>query len=126
MNASTRTMVLTLATGLIKKGLISVGMYLVGHGVIESNQTETVVAIGMAGVGIVWSFWNDTGKAVVLSQLEVYKAKVLAQAAKLRENSIAPVTVSQIAAQSPSLTSADVAKTVATLPLAIQANVKPG
>ncbi len=124
MDDKTKTMMLTLATGVIKKGLLVAGTSLAGHGIINSNQTETFVSIGMVLVGLGWSFWNDYGKAIVLSQLEVLKAKSLAQAAKLSQAGIAPVTTGQIAAQSPTLTTAEVAKTVATLPAEIQANVK--
>lgn len=123
MDDKTKTMVLTLATGVIKKGLLVVGTSLAGHGIINSSQTETVVSVGMVLVGLAWSFWNDYGKAIVLSQLEVLKAKSLAQAAKLSQAGIAPVTTSQIADQSKTLTPDEVAKTVATLPPAIQANV---
>lgn len=126
MDDTTRKLLVTLAAGAAKKGLITLGSIGATHGLLEANQTEMFVTGGMAVVGLVWSFWNDTGKAVVLAQLEIYKAKVLAQAAKLKENSIAPVTVSQIAAQSATLTTADVAKGVAAMPAEIQANVKPG
>ena len=123
MNDSTRTMVLTLATGIIKKGLMTVGATAVTHGIISANQTETFVAAGMFLVGTGWSLWNDYGKAIVLSQLEVLKAKSLAQAAKITQAGLPPVTVSQIAEQSKTLTPDQVAKTVATLPPAIQAVV---
>jgi hypothetical protein len=124
MDDKTKTVMLTLATGVIKKGLIVAGTGLASHGVISSSQTEMFVAAGMGLVGLGWSFWNDYGKAIVLSQLEVLKAKSLAQAAKLQQNSIPPVTTRDIANQSPTLTPTEVAKTVATLPEEIQANVK--
>jgi hypothetical protein len=123
MDDKTKTVMLTIASGVIKKGLVSLGSMAVGHGLIAGNQTETFVAAGMALVGIAWSFWNDYGKAIVLSQLEVLKAKSLAQAQAMRQNGVAPVTTAQIANQSPTLTAAEVAKTVDTLPPAIQANV---
>jgi hypothetical protein len=123
MDDHTKTMMLSLATGVIKKGLITLGATAATHGIINGSQTETFVSLGMFAVGILWSLWNDYGRAIVLSQLEVLKAKSLAQAAKLNQAGIAPVTTGQIAAQSPTLTAAEVAKTVATLPPAIQANV---
>jgi hypothetical protein len=123
MDDKTKTVMLTIATGVIKKGLIVAGTGLASHGVISSSQTEMFVAAGMGLVGLGWSFWNDYGKAIVLSQLEVLKAKSLAQAAKLQQNSIPPVTTRDIANQSPTLTPTEVAKTVATLPEEIQANV---
>lgn len=126
MDDTTRKMLTTIGAGLAKKALITLGSIGATHGLLEANQTEMFVTGGMAVVGLGWSFWNDTGKAVVLAQLEIYKAKVLAQAAKLKENSISPVTVSQIVAQSSTLTTADVVKGVASLPPEIQANVKAG
>jgi hypothetical protein len=123
MDDKTKTMVLTIASGIIKKGLIVAGTGLASHGIINSSQTETFVSAGMVLVGLAWSFWNDYGRAIVLSQLDVLKAKSLAQAAKLNDAGIAPVTTAQIAAQSPTLTSAEVAKTVDTLPPAIRATV---
>lgn len=123
MDDKTKTVALTLATGVIKKGLLYASGLAVSHGLIAGNQTETFVAIGMGVVAAGWSFWNDYGKAIVLSQLAVLKAKSLAQAAKLSQNGLAPVTATQIAAESPTLTPAEVTKTVATLPPAIQLNV---
>lgn len=123
MDDKTKTMMLTLASGIIKKGLLVAGTGLASHGVISSSQTEIFVSIGMVLVGASWSFWNDYGKAIVLSQLEVLKAKSLAQAAQARSAGLPPVSTDQIAAQSPTLTPAEVAKTVATLPASIQANV---
>jgi hypothetical protein len=123
MDDKTKTVMLTLATGVIKKGLIVAGTGLASHGVISSSQTEMFVAAGMGLVGLGWSFWNDYGKAILISKLEVLKAKSLAQAAKLQQNSIPPVTTRDIANQSPTLTPTEVAKTVATLPEEIQANV---
>lgn len=123
MDDTTRKMVMTIGAGLIKKSLLGLGATLATHGVISSNQTETFVAVGMALVGVAWSLWNDYGRAIVLSQLDVLKAKSLAQAAKMRDAGVTPVTVSQVAAQSPTLTTADVSKTVATLPAEVQKNV---
>lgn len=124
MDDTTKNMALSLATGIIKKGLVTLGASAVTHGIISSNQTETFVAGGMFLAGVGWSLWNDYGKAIVLSQLEVLKAKSLAQAEKMKNAGVSPVTVNQIAAQSDKLSTADVAKTVATLPTAVQANVK--
>lgn len=123
MDDSTKTMMLTIATGIIKKGLLVAGTGLASHGLINSNRTETFVSIGMVVIGAGWSFWNDYGRAIVLSQLEVLKAKSLAQAAKLKDNGIKPVTVSEIAAQHDTLSTADVTKTIATLPADVHATV---
>lgn len=123
MDDSSKNMMLTLATGIAKKVLITLSASAATHGIINSNQTETFVSAGLCLLGVGWSLWNDYGRAIVLSQLELLKAKSLAQAAKLNQAGIAPVTASQIAEQSPTLTPAEVTKTVATLPPAVQATV---
>ena len=123
MDDKTKTMMLTLAASVAKNGLMALGSAAAAHGIINGSQTETFVAIGMATLGGAGSFWNSYGRAIVVSQLEVLKAKSLAQAAKLNQAGLPQVTVSQIAAQSLTLQPAEVAKTIATLPAAIQANV---
>ena len=110
MDDSTKTMMLTLASGVIKKGLITLGATAATHGIISANQTETFVAVGMFAVGAAWSFWNDYGRAIVLSKLEVLKAQSLAQAAKLKTAGVAAPSATEIAAQHPTLTPADVIK----------------
>ena len=115
MDDSTKTMMLTIGTGIAKKLLLGAGMAAASHGVISGNQVETFVAVGMALIGAGWSFWNDYGKAIVLSKLEVLKAQSLAQAAKLRGAGLAQPTVTEIAAQHPTLTAADVTKVADTV-----------
>jgi len=123
MDDQTKTIALTLLSGAVKKGATVVGSILATHGWISGNQTETFVSLAIAGVPLVISFWQDYGKAIVLSQLAVLKAKSLAQAEKIKDAGLPPVTAAQIAMQSPTLTAEQVAKTVATLPPAIQATV---
>lgn len=123
MDDKTKTMMLTMAATVAKNGLMALGSTAATHGIINGNQTETFVAIGMAVLGGAWSFWNSYGRAIVVSQLEVLKAKSLAQAAKMSAAGVPPVTVTQIADESPTLQPAEVAKTMATLPPTIQANV---
>ena len=123
MDDNTKQMIVTVGAGLARKVLMLQAAGLVSHGLINSNQTEIIVSIGMAAIGAGWSFWNDFGRAIFLSQMEVLKAKSLAQAEKLRDHGISPVTTTQIADQSETLTPAQVAKTIATLPTAIQATV---
>jgi hypothetical protein len=120
----TRNMIITLGAGIAKKGLTTLGSAAVAHGIISGSQTETFISLGMALVGIAWSFWDDYGRAIVLSQLEVLKAKSLAQAAKIKDAGLSQVTAVQIAEQSSKVTPAEVVKTVATMP-DIQANVAP-
>jgi hypothetical protein len=118
MDDTTRKMLVTIGAGIAKKALLGLGATLATHGVINSNQTETFVAVGMALLGVGWSLWNDYGRAIVLSQLEVLKAKSLAQADQARQAGLPPVTSTQIADKSPTLTPTDVAKVVAKLPAA--------
>lgn len=125
MDDKTKTLMLTMATGVIKKGLLTLGASLTAHGVIAGNQVETFAAIGMVLVSAGWSFYQDYGKAILISQLDVLKAKSLAQAAKMTQNGVTPVTTTEIAIQSPTLSPREVASTVATLPEVIKANVKP-
>ncbi len=107
---------LALAGTIIRKLLTVGGTAAASHGVINSNGIETFVSIGLAVAGILWSFWNDYGRAIVTSQLEVLKAKSLAQAAKLQAHDLAPVTAQQIADAGPKeLTAATVTKVAATL-----------
>lgn len=125
MDDTTKTLALTMASGLIKKGLITVGATLATHGWISGGQTETFVAVGMFVVGAGWSFWQDYGKAIATSQLEVLKARSLAAAAKLKANNVPSVTTAEIAAQSPTLTQETVIKVANTLPLDVKASVVP-
>jgi hypothetical protein len=123
MDDTTKTMMLTLASGTAKKGLIVIGTAAATHGWISGSQTETFVSLGMAALPLVYSFWQDYGKAILISQLEVLKAKSLASAAKLKANGVNPVTVDEIAEQSSKLSPDGVVKVIASLPDVIQANV---
>jgi hypothetical protein len=118
-------MLITVGAGIIKKGLITLGSIAATHGVINSNQTETFVAGGMFLVGVLWSLWQDYGKAIILSQLEVLKAKSLAQAEKMRNSNVPPVTVQQIANQSNKMNPTDVASAIETLPANVKASISP-
>jgi hypothetical protein len=125
MDDSTNKMIVTVGAGLLRKVLMLQAAGLVSHGIINSNQTEMIISIGMALAGAGWSLWNDYGRAIVLSQLEVLKAKSLAQAAKMNAAGVTPVTINQIAASSATMTPADVAKAITKLPEANQATVAP-
>lgn len=124
MDDTTKKIAQALAVGAVKKVLMAVGAAAAAHGFATSGLSAEVYAgIALAIVSAGWSFWNDYGKAIVLAQLEMLKAKSLAQAAKMRQANLPPVTAEQIADQSPTLTPADVTKTVATMPVAVQNNV---
>lgn len=125
MDDRTKTVMLTAASAFVRNGLVALGSAAAAHGIISSSSTETFVSLGMVLAGAAWSGWNSYGRAIVISKLEVLKAKSLAQAAAMRQNGVPPVTAGQIAGQSPTLTTGEVKKVVATLPLDIQANVRP-
>jgi len=101
---------LTIGTGIAKKLLLGVGAAAASHGLIAGNQVETFVSVGMVVIAAGWSLWNDYGKAIVMSKLEVVKAQSMAQAEKLRNAGLRQPTVTEIAAAHPTLTPADVAK----------------
>lgn len=114
---------MSVATMLATKGLSVLAGALVAHGIINASGTETFISAGVLLLSVAWSGWNEYGKAIFMSQLEVLKAKSLAQAAALKANNIPKVTVNQIAAQSPNLDPAAVIKVVDTLPPEIKANI---
>jgi hypothetical protein len=125
MDDSTKNVILTLATGAVKKVLIAGGTAAATHGLISGVSTEAYAGIAAAVVAGGLSFWQDYGKAIVLSQLEVLKARSLAAADKIQKAGLKPVTVEEIAAQSPKLTAQAVAKVATTLPADVQASVVP-
>lgn len=130
MNDATKKLILGIASGFLRRGAIAIASALTMHGVaVTGSFTETFVS---AGIGLlVWTYstYGDTVKVIINSQIEVLKAKSLAQAAKLRENNIAPPTVQDVvaaSARSPemaTLTVEEVKKTVATLPPSVAATV---
>lgn len=112
---------------LLRTFAAAAGGWVVKHGWgSDSVGTQVAGAIMVLGA-LTWSvagkFWQEYGRDIVNAQLEVLKAKSLAQASKIREAGLPPVTASQVAEQSPTLTVAQVTKTIATLPPAIQAGV---
>lgn len=113
----------SIATMLASKGLAAAGAVLVTHGLMTSNGTEALIALAPILVSVGWSLWNEYLKVIVRAQLEVLKAKSLAQAAALKQASLPKVTVAQIAAQSPTMGPPDVVKAIATLPPEIKATV---
>jgi hypothetical protein len=118
-------MVAKYGPAIVNKVLMLQGLWFVQHGVFSQNYVEVYVSVGTAAVGAAWSFWNTYGRDIVTSELDMWKAQALAQAAKMREHNVAPVTVGQIAAQSPTMDVAAVTKVIATLPAEAQANIAP-
>ena len=123
MDANTKHLIETLGPGVAKKVLMLQSAWFVSHGLLSSNETETFVSLGLSVVGALWSFWNEYGEGIFRSQMEVIKAKSLAQAAKLHEAGLPKVTASEIADQSTKLSTADVVKITSTLPPNLQNNI---
>lgn len=116
----------SVGTMLATKGLSVLAGIAVTHGLMTSSNTETFISAGLLLVSLGWSGYVEYGRPILLAQLEVLKAKSLAQAAALKAANVPKVTVSQIAAQSPTMGPAEVVKAIATLPPEIKENVAGG
>jgi hypothetical protein len=125
MDAKTQMILTVVGTGAVKKLAIVVGSMLSAHGLMRGDDVETFAAAAVALIPILVSFWQDYGKAILISQLEVMKAKSLAQAQLLRLAGEPPVTIKQIAEQTSKLTMNDTRTIAATLPAEIQRNIDP-
>lgn len=125
MDDSTKKIIIGLATGAVKKFLLTAGSAAAAHGIITDVPAETYSALALTLVTAGVSFWNDYGKAIVGAQLEVLKARSLAAAAKIKSAGLPAVTPAEIAAQSPKLTAESVTKVASTLPADVQASVIP-
>ena len=125
MDDSTKTMIQTFAVGAVKKLLIAGGTLAATHGITTGVSAEAYSGLAVAIVTAGFSFWNDYGRAIVISQVEVLKARSLAAAKKIQDAGLTPVTTTEIAAQSPTLTATQVTKIAATLPPVVQASVIP-
>jgi hypothetical protein len=127
MDDNTKNIIIGLAAGALKKILMTAGAAAAAHGFTGASGTSAeayggiAVAVITAGIG----FWNDYGRAIVTSQLEVLKARSLAAAKKINDAGLKPVTVTEIAAQSPTLTEAQVTKIATTMPTDVKASVIP-
>jgi len=126
MDDSTKTWMTTLAIGAVQKGLMIGGSALAAHGFTSmGTNTELYAGAATAIVAAGISFWRDYGRAIITSQLEVLKARSIAAAKKLQDNGVAAVTTTEIAAQSPTLTPAQVSKVAATLPPSVASTIVP-
>jgi hypothetical protein len=116
------TSILTTAATL---GLTGLGTFLATHGLMNSSGTEALISLApfVAAAGV--ATWREYVRPILTAQLEVLKAKSLAQAAALKAANAPKVTVAQIAAQSPTMDATQVVKAIATLPPEIKATVGP-
>lgn len=108
---------------LATKGLSVLAGIAVTHGLMTSSNTETFISAGLLLVSLAWSGYVEYGRPILLAQLEVLKAKSLAQAAALKAANLPKVTVAQIADQSSTMHQYDVVKAIATLPPEIKETV---
>lgn len=115
----------SVATMLATKGLAILGTFLVTHGLMTGSNTEALISLAPFIVSLGWSLYVQYARPIFLAQMEVLKAKSIAQAAALRAANLPKVTVAQIAAASPTMDASAVAKAIATLPAEIKANVAP-
>lgn len=118
---STPTSILTTAATL---GLTGLGTFLATHGLMSSSGTEALISLAPFAAAAAVAGWREYVRPILTAQLEVLKAKSLAQAAALKTANLPKVTVSQIAAQS-TMGPAEVVKAIATLPPEIKENVRP-
>ena len=125
MDDSTKNVVMGIAVGVLKKVLLTAGAAATAHGFTSGISTEAYSGLAIALAAGSWSLWNDYGKAIVVSQLEVLKARSLAAAKKIQDSGLSPITVREIAAQSPTLTEEAVTKIAATMPPEVKVSVVP-
>lgn len=126
MDDSTKTWITTLAVGGVQKVLMIGGSALAAHGFsYMGTNTELYAGLATAIVAAGVSFWRDYGRAIITSQLEVLKAKSLASAKKIQDAGLTSITPTEIADQSPKLTTASVIKIAETLPQDVKASVIP-
>jgi hypothetical protein len=126
LDEATKNLLQTVAIGAVQKVLMAGAAGLAAHG-ISAEGTNTQLYAGLATlivtVGI--SFYRDYGRAIIISQLELLKARSVAAAAKLHEAGVPAVTTAEIAAASPTLTEKSVTKIADTLPAPVKASVIP-
>lgn len=114
-------------TPLIRGGVKVIAGILGGWGALKSPGSQeqfielgTAIALGAIAQG--WSWWVASGQDLVKNQVLVYEAKVRAQADKIRQHNIAPVTVNEIT-QNSVLDKAQVLNVIGTMPPSVQANI---
>lgn len=97
MNDQTKAILTAVAT----KTLAALAAALATHGVINTSSSEVVVSVGLLILSVGGTVWNEYLRDIIISQLEVLKAKSLAQADAMRKANLPPVTATQIADKGP-------------------------
>jgi hypothetical protein len=121
------TMLKPQAASIIRGGLKVVAGMLGGLGALKAPGSQeqfidigTGVALYLIGQG--WSWWVTSGQILFKDQMEIYEAKVRAQAIKIRDAKLPPVTVNEIT-QNSVMDKTQIIKTIGTMPPAVQANI---
>lgn len=82
MNQSTKDFIKSAAAGQARHVLTGAGVWLAGHGVIQSDQQGAFVQIGVGaalyGLGAAWSWWETSGQALVAAQFSRLQGHVAA------------------------------------------------
>lgn len=113
----------SIGTTIATLALASAGTFLATHGLMTGSGKEELISLAPYVAAAAVAGWREYVRPILTAQLEVLKAKSLAQAAALKAANLPKVTVAQIAAQSPTMEAPAVVRAIATLPPEIKANV---
>lgn len=64
--------------GIARHALTTLGGGLVAGGYMESSDTSSFVGAGMVILGIIWSWWNKRGQAMVIDEIKRLRATKIA------------------------------------------------
>lgn len=82
MNQSTVDLVKSVVAGQARHVLTAAGVWMAGHGLIQSDQQDQFVQIGVGAalylLGAGWSWWQKEGQSLVAARLEKLRGHVAA------------------------------------------------
>ena len=78
MNPDLQTILALIA----RHGLTSVGLWLAGHGYIDSSGVQGFVGAGILFAGVAWSWWQKRGQALLLAEVQELRSQRVKQAMK--------------------------------------------
>jgi hypothetical protein len=121
------TMLKPQAASIIRGGFKVLAGTIGGWGALKTpGSQEQFIDLGTGAalylIGQGWSWWVTSGQSLFADQIEVYQAKIRAQAIKLRDANLPPVTVNEIT-QNSVKDKAQVVAVIATMPPAVQASI---
>lgn len=74
----------SILAGIVRHGLTTLGGMLVSAGYMQSSDTAGFIGGGMVVAGIVWSWWQKRGQALVADELsKLRSAKVITPASNV-------------------------------------------